>query len=114
MEICGIQRFTAKFSDDKPSIPGSKQIFRDTGRDVVARSGECGRGEALLRPVIWAAASWSRCPRSNRPAERAAESIARLARRLCDNWKQAEPWPVILQPRTARADRTHPPQLLLG
>ena len=51
LEIHGIKRFTAKFSEDKTSVPGAKQIFRDAARDVIARSGECGRGEALLRPV---------------------------------------------------------------
>src|SRR5581483_2776918 len=52
LEISGIKRFTAKYAEDKGSRPGAKQIFRDEARDVVARSGECGRGEALLRPVI--------------------------------------------------------------
>ncbi len=33
-------------------MPGAKQVFRDGERDVIARSGECGSGEALLRPVI--------------------------------------------------------------
>ncbi len=47
VEICGIKRFTAKYSLDKSSMPGSKQVFRDVARDVVARSGECGKGEAL-------------------------------------------------------------------
>ena len=52
LDISGIKRFTAKYSEDKTSIPGAKQIFRDVARDVVARSGECGKGEALLRPVM--------------------------------------------------------------
>jgi len=55
MEISGIHRFTAKYSQDKPSYPGAKQVFRAATRDVIARSGECGNGEALLRPVILAA-----------------------------------------------------------
>ncbi len=52
VEICGIKRFTAKYSEEKISYPGAKQVFRDKHRDVIARSGECGAGEALLRPVI--------------------------------------------------------------
>jgi nicotinate phosphoribosyltransferase len=52
LDIHGIKRFTAKYSEDKISVPGAKQVFRDDGRDVIARSGECGSGEALLRPVI--------------------------------------------------------------
>jgi nicotinate phosphoribosyltransferase len=98
IEICGIQRFTAKFSDDKPSYPGSKQIFRDTardtGRDVIARSGECGRGEALLRPIILGGRLVEPLPSLEQARTRAAESIAKLpaALRQLDN---AEPWPVI-------------------
>ncbi len=51
LSIGGIQRFTAKYSPGKDSIPGAKQVFRGETRDVIARSGECGSGEALLRPV---------------------------------------------------------------
>ena len=46
VDISGIKRFTAKLSAEKISIPGAKQVFRDEARDVVARMGECGRGEA--------------------------------------------------------------------
>ena len=53
LHISGIKRFTAKFSEDKQSIPGAKQIFRLDDRDVVGRCGECLPGsEALLRPVV--------------------------------------------------------------
>ena len=52
LDIQGIKRFTAKYSADKISVPGAKQVFRAVERDVIARSGECGNGEALLRPVI--------------------------------------------------------------
>ncbi len=94
MEICGIQRFTAKFSDDKPSYPGSKQIFRDTARDVLARSGECGKGEALLRPIILGGRLLEPLPTLEQARKRAAESIAKLP----EAWRQAEttePWPVV-------------------
>src|SRR5581483_287992 len=52
LSIGGINRFTTKLSEDKISLPGAKQVFREPERDVVARSGECGKGEALMRPVI--------------------------------------------------------------
>jgi nicotinate phosphoribosyltransferase len=94
IEICGIQRFTAKLSDDKPSYPGSKQIFRDTHRDVIARSGECGRGEALLRPIILGGRLIEPLPTLEQARQRAAESIAKLAPALRE-LEQAEPWPVI-------------------
>ena len=53
-------RFTAKFSEDKHTLPGAKQVFRFAAHDVIACSWEClgcgGSGEpeakALLRPVM--------------------------------------------------------------
>jgi nicotinate phosphoribosyltransferase len=47
-------RFTAKRSEDKTSLPGSKQLFRFPDRDVLGLAAEsCPAGaEALLRPVI--------------------------------------------------------------
>ncbi len=94
LEISGIQRFTAKFSDSKLSYPGSKQVFRDTARDVMARSGECGRGEALLRPIILGGRLIEPLPTLEQARQRAAESVAKLpdALRQLD---EAEPWPVI-------------------
>ena len=79
----------------RSSLPGAKQVFRDVMRDVIARSGECGKGEALLRPMH------SRRPpdraaarRSRRLATRAAQSIANLPPAL-RQLEVAEPWPVI-------------------
>ena len=94
LEICGIQRFTAKFSDDKPSCPGAKQVFRDTARDVIARSGECGRGEALLRPVILGGRLVEPLPSLDQARRRAAESLAKLPPAL-RQMEVTEPWPVI-------------------
>ena len=94
LEICGIQRFAAKFSDDKPSYPGSKQIFRDTARDVIARSGECGRGEALLRPIILGGRLIEPLPSLDHARRRAAESLAKLPAALRE-LDVTEPWPVI-------------------
>ena len=87
LEIGGIKRFTAKYSEDKISLPGAKQIFRDAARDVVARSGECGKGEALLRPVILGGRLVEPLPTLEQARRRAAESLGEAARRLCDNWK---------------------------
>ena len=94
LEISGIKRFTAKFSDEKPSYPGSKQIFRDTARDVIARSGECGRGEALLRPILLGGRLLEPLPTIEQARQRAAGSIAKLPDSL-RQLDQAEPWPVI-------------------
>ena len=94
LDIQGIKRFTAKFSEDKVSFPGAKQVFRDVARDVVARSGECGRGEALLRPVILGGRLVEELPSLEQARQRAAECIAKLAPALRE-LEVAEPWPVI-------------------
>lgn len=59
IESNGERRYTAKYSPDKNTMPGAKQIFRFADRDVLACQDECmpmprGAGDpaALLRPVI--------------------------------------------------------------
>jgi nicotinate phosphoribosyltransferase len=95
VEICGIKRYTAKYSDDKGSYPGAKQVFRDKHRDVIARSGECGNGEALLRPVLLGGHLIEPLPTLEQSRQRAAESIAKLPESLQALDVAAEPWPVI-------------------
>jgi nicotinate phosphoribosyltransferase len=94
LSVSGIQRFTSKLSEEKETIPGAKQIFRETARDVVARSGECGKGEALLRPVILGGELVEPLPSLDQVRCRAAESLAKLPPAL-RGVEPAEPWPVI-------------------
>jgi len=93
-EICGIKRFTAKYSEDKGSFPGAKQVFRDTARDVIARSGECGKGEALMRPILLGGNLIEPLPTLEQSRERAAACIAKLPESL-RQLEVADPWPVI-------------------
>jgi nicotinate phosphoribosyltransferase len=94
LEISGIKRFTAKYSEDKCSMPGAKQLFRDTARDVVARSGECGNGEALMRPVMLGGRLVEPLPELDASRQRAAESLAKLPEAL-RGLEPAEPWPLV-------------------
>jgi nicotinate phosphoribosyltransferase len=94
LNIGGIHRFTSKLSDDKVTLPGAKQIFRDMKRDVVARSGECGNGEAMLRPVILGGRLIEPLPSLEQARCRAARSIANLAPAL-RQLEVTEPWPVV-------------------
>jgi len=106
LDICGIKRFTAKYSADKFSLPGSKQIFRDEARDVVARSGECGKGEALLRPVILGGRLVEPLPGAEQARRRAADSLAKLPAAL-RQLEVGEPWPVVYsREQRALIDRT--------
>jgi nicotinate phosphoribosyltransferase len=82
LDIQGIKRFTAKYSEDKVSVPGAKQVFRAPERDVIARSGECGNGEALLRPVLLGGKLVEPLPTIEQARARAVESIAKLAPEL--------------------------------
>jgi nicotinate phosphoribosyltransferase len=53
LESNGVTRPTAKYSAEKTSLPGAKQVFRYPDRDLVACSGECASGaEALQKPVM--------------------------------------------------------------
>ncbi len=94
LDISGIKRFTAKYSQDKISVPGSKQVFRDVARDVIARSGECGRGEALMKPVILGGRLIEPLPTIDQARAHAAQSVAKLAPAL-RQLEVGEPWPVI-------------------
>src|SRR5580658_2901880 len=78
-------RFTAKFSEDKHTLPGPKQVFRFAGHDVIACSWEClgcGAGEpaahALLRPVMLHGKVIEPLPTANAARQHAAESVKRL------------------------------------
>jgi nicotinate phosphoribosyltransferase len=94
LNVSGIHRFTSKLSEDKVSVPGAKQVFRDNKRDVIARSGECGNGEALLRPVILNGELVEPLPTLEEARCRAAESLRKFPPELRD-LEPSETWPVI-------------------
>ncbi len=78
-------RFTAKFSEDKHTLPGAKQVFRFAGHDVIACSWEClgcGPGEpeakALLRPVMLRGKLIEPLPTATAARQHAAEAVKRL------------------------------------
>lgn len=83
VELSG--RFTAKFSEDKHTLPGAKQIFRFSNYDCIACSWEClgcepgpGEAKALLRPVLLGGQLVEPLPKISAIREYAAESIKRL------------------------------------
>src|SRR5450755_3214047 len=78
-------RSTAKFSEDKHTLPGAKQVFRFATYDCVACSWEClgcepGNGEAraLLRPVLLGGKLVEPLPSVTASRDYAAESIRRM------------------------------------
>jgi len=94
VDICGIKRFTAKFSENKGTLPGAKQIFRLPDHDVLARAAECcGGAEALLRPVILGGKLIEPLPDAAAAQTRASDSIAKLPSAL-RALELADPHPV--------------------
>ncbi|HLG95202.1 MAG TPA: nicotinate phosphoribosyltransferase [Bryobacteraceae bacterium] len=78
-------RVTAKFSEDKHTLPGAKQVFRFATHDVIACSWEClgcGPGEpearALLRPVVLGGKLVSPLPTLADVRRYASDSIKKL------------------------------------
>jgi nicotinate phosphoribosyltransferase len=79
LDISGIKRFTAKFSEHKESLPGAKQLFRLHDHDVLGRAAECcGGAQALLRPVILGGRLIEEFPNVNAARAHALESLALL------------------------------------
>ncbi len=91
VDVCGIKRFTAKFSENKATLPGAKQIFRLPDRDILGRAAECCTGaEALLRPVILGGNLIEPLPDVDSARARALASMAKLPAELL-SLEEAEP-----------------------
>jgi len=85
LERGGERRYTLKLSEDKATLPGTKQIFRYADHDVLARSKECpscppgsAPSEALLRPVILNGELVEPLPSAAEARALAAEYLSRL------------------------------------
>ncbi len=95
VENGGVKRFTAKFSEDKVTLPGAKQIFRYPDHDVIGRASECppsaSQVEALVRPVILGGSLVEPLPGAAAVRERAAESLRRLPK-ACRRLRAPKPY----------------------
>jgi len=85
LENDGDRRYTLKLSEDKRTLPGTKQIFRYADHDVLARSTECpscppgsAPAEALLRPVILGGELVEALPTATEARLYAAQQLAHL------------------------------------
>jgi nicotinate phosphoribosyltransferase len=94
----GAKRYTAKYSPEKNTMPGAKQIFRYPDHDVVACVSECfGCGEdvnveALLRPVILGGELIEPPPDAHNARENCAASVRRLPAPLRSLYPAENPW----------------------
>src|SRR5208282_2149628 len=105
LEASGNRRYTAKLSEDKHTLPGSKQVFRFTTHDLLARSTECPScpegslpSEALLRPVMLGGQLIEPLPMAEQARNHAAECLSRLPAACQSLFERPEAWRVDLSP----------------
>ncbi len=98
----GVKRYTAKFSADKVTLPGAKQIFRFRDHDEIAGAWECPRTrgereevEALLRPVIYDGELVEALPDARAARVRAAGCLRKLPP-ACRHLQSDQPYRVEL------------------
>ena len=92
--------YTAKFSADKSTLPGAKQIYRYPDRDVVAHYGECSdkfNGEPLLRPILMGGELVEALPSLPGIQQRSQAMIAKLPERL-RRLEKVDPYAVEISP----------------
>ena len=92
--------YTAKFSSDKSTLPGAKQIYRYADRDVVAHYSECSnefKGEPLLRPILTQGELVETLSGMHGIQKRSQAMVAALPRRL-RQLERVEPYSVELSP----------------
>jgi nicotinate phosphoribosyltransferase len=93
--------YTAKYSDDKSTLPGAKQIYRYADHDVVALHSECNKdyqGEPLLRPVMMRGEMIEALPALSKSRDHARKMIAALPERLHSLSPALKPYEVKISP----------------
>jgi nicotinate phosphoribosyltransferase len=101
LESGGEKRYTAKFSEDKHTLPGAKQVFRFGDHDVLACSWECigcdGEGaqpQALSRPVLLGGEVIDDIPDAAAARKPASESVKKLPSTIRSLFDTANPYRV--------------------
>jgi nicotinate phosphoribosyltransferase len=81
------KRYVAKYSSDKRTYPGAKQVFRYPERDIIGYAAECApdvlnpaRPEVLLRPVIIGGSLVEPLPSISEIREYCAQALSRISR----------------------------------
>lgn len=85
LEAGGRKRYTAKFSEDKHTFPGAKQVFRYSEHDLIgcywerpSSSPEPASSAALLKPVMAGGELVAALPDVRAARQRASESLKKL------------------------------------
>ncbi len=93
--------YTAKFSGEKSTLPGAKQIYRYPDYDTVALGSERNtdlQGEPLIRPILMSGKLVEPNPSSGVIRDYAQSSIRALPKRL-HSLELADPYQVNISPR---------------
>jgi len=101
LERDGARQYTAKFSDEKATLPAAKQIYRYATHDVVTLYSECNAdyfGEPLVRPVMSAGDLVEELPSTTAIRDRAQRLISALPVEL-QELKRRVAYPVATSPR---------------
>ena len=103
LESASEHRYTAKFSLEKHTLPGAKQIFRHADHDVLGRSTECiscedETVEALQRPVILGGKLVEPLPTAAQARQYAIGRLARLPAPCHSLFQAKDAWRVELSP----------------
>ena len=104
----GVKRFTAKYSLEKHSMPGAKQIFRYPSHDEVACEWECPAmdgAQALLRAVIIGGALVEPLPKLDEIRNYAAASLKKLPRVCRSLYGSENPWKVRYSAKLLEVDK---------
>src|SRR5581483_5702718 len=101
LERGGTLQYTAKFSDEKSTLPGAKQIYRYPDRDVIALYNECNsdfQGTPLVRPILSRGELIEPLPPLERLRSGCQANIAALPKELHSITESAS-YPVEISPR---------------
>jgi nicotinate phosphoribosyltransferase len=92
------KRYTAKYSEDKHTLPGAKQVIRYRDHDCIGRSYECPadkrEAEALLRPVILGGELVEKVPEVGSARRRCARLLGELPPKARSLFTREGAWPV--------------------
>jgi nicotinate phosphoribosyltransferase len=95
LETARGRRYTAKFSADKHTMPGVKQVFRWGDRDEIACAEERREGAVpLLAQVISGGKLVRPLPAAQAAREHARRSIAALPQRIRSLFEAEDPYPI--------------------
>ena len=96
----GRRRYTAKFSEEKHTLPGAKQVFRAADHDLVGllRQAPPPKMRPLLQPVIHKGSLLGRLPSVSQARDHAIRSLDALPKNLRSLFECDPPWSVQYSP----------------